>query len=192
MSRDDFLNDDGDFYLPPGDRRFAGCTMEGWNLMFAQIAYADLTGADLYWAMCHYANMEGTILDACDFRGVSFTEANLRDASLQRARLDFDNLGGTTDFHQTDLSGANLREAEIHGAQFFDAILIGADLRGCRGDKSLAGRCTRFDGADLTDARLEGARLNGAQYNARTRFPRGFDPDRAGMVMRAVRRKPGL
>lgn len=190
MIRDDFLDEDGDFHLPAGDRRLAGCMLAGWDLMFAKIAGADLTGADLYWASCRNAIMDGTILDACDFRGVVFNEASMRGASLQRAKLCFDNLGGTTDFHGTDLSGANLREAEIHGAEFLATILIGADLRGCLGNRPLAGRFTRFDGADLTDALLEGAHLTGAQYDSKTVFPRGFNPVRAGMVMRVDRRKP--
>jgi uncharacterized protein YjbI with pentapeptide repeats len=68
--------------------------------------------------------------------------------------------------------------------------LIGADLRGCRGDVTPPDRPTRFDGADLTGARLGGARLSGAQYDARTVFPRGFDPQRAGMLLRPGKRKP--
>jgi len=49
---DRFYNEDGNFHLAPGDRTFAGCVMQGVDLMYAQIAHADLSGADLYWAMC--------------------------------------------------------------------------------------------------------------------------------------------
>jgi uncharacterized protein YjbI with pentapeptide repeats len=190
MIPDRFYNADGSFHLAPRERTFAGCMMQGADLMFAQVAYADLTGADLYWASCRNANMEGTLLIDCDLRRAVFNEANLRGAALERARLCFDNLGGTTDFHHADLSGANLQNAEIHGAEFVGARLVGADLRGCRGHVAPPERPTRFDGADLTDARLKGARLAGARYDAKTVFPRGFDPTRAGMVMAGGRRKP--
>jgi uncharacterized protein YjbI with pentapeptide repeats len=78
---DRFYNEDGAFCLAAGDRTFSGCMMQGADLMYAKVAYADLTGADLYWAMCCNANMEAAILNDCDFRGVTFKEANLRGAA---------------------------------------------------------------------------------------------------------------
>lgn len=185
MTGDDpFVDQHGNFHLPPGDRTFAGCVMEGYDLVHAKVSRADLSGVGLYWGQCQHAVMEGTIFDDADLRGAHFDGANMRGASLQRAALCFDSLGGVTQLHNVDLTGADLRDAEIHGAEFLDACLAGADLRGCRGDVTPPQRPTRFDGADLTGAQLEGARLAGAQYDARTRFPRGFDPVGAGMVMR--------
>ena len=64
-----------------------------------------------------------------------------------------------------------------------------ADLRGVTAARTPPDRPTRFDGADLTDARLEGADLAGASYDADTRFPRGFQPDQAGMVQRLRTKK---
>ena len=43
---------------------------------------------------------------------------------------------------------------------------------------------------DLTGAILTGARLNGATYDERTLFPRGFKPDKAGMIPHIRNRKP--
>src|SRR5439155_7524193 len=55
-----------------------------------------------------------------------------------------------------------------------NADLTGADLRGA----SL--RNADLTGADLRGASLHGAILTGARYDARTRWPPGFDPKRHG------------
>jgi uncharacterized protein YjbI with pentapeptide repeats len=78
-----------------------------------------------------------------------------------------------------------LRGANLGGADFTDARLIGADLSGVDAVSALPRyRLTCFCGADLTDARLTGATLAAATYDARTRFPRGFEPEQAGMMRR--------
>ena len=66
-----------------------------------------------------------------------------------------------------------LRDADLSGANLHSANMGGADLRG----------------ADLTGANLGGAiytmrgwvsTLRGARYDARTRWPKRFDPRKAG------------
>lgn len=177
--------DDPDiFYLQPGDRSLAGKENPGRSdFMFARLAGVDMSGANLYWAMFNGALLEGAILSQCDLCGAVFNEANLRGANLTGADLGLDGLGGSTDFIGADLSGAILTRARISGAQFRRALLTGADLRDVRGGIELEGRGTCFDGAELSGARLGGADLTGATYNAETRFPKGFRPDAAGMVM---------
>jgi uncharacterized protein YjbI with pentapeptide repeats len=180
--------DDGTLRLPPGDRSLAGGTHEGRDFMFARLAGVDLNGADLYWASFHEANLAGAIMQRCDLRGARFDRANLRGADLRQADCGLDNLGGTTDFIGADLSGANLSNAAIGGADFTGALLVGANLSGVRG-ASAPHASTCFHGANLTDARLSGADLTGASYDSRTVFPRGFRPERAGMVRRGEKRK---
>jgi uncharacterized protein YjbI with pentapeptide repeats len=178
--------------LPPGDRSLAGTMQEGRDMMFAQLTGVDMTEADFYWAMFNDAVLENAILARCDLRGAVFNGANLRGANLRGAKGGLDNVGGSTDFIGADLSGADLSRAEIGGADFTDAKLIGADLSGVNAVSAMpAHRTTRFEGADLSDARLAGARLAGAIYDERTIFPRGFDPDRAGMIRRIGRGKKG-
>lgn len=73
-------------------------------------------------------------------RGVSLSDANLRDAALSGANLN----------------GADLRDADLRGAALCDADLRHADL----GDANL--RDADLRGADLSGANLSGTNLNGA------------------------------
>lgn len=176
-------NDDehsGILRLPPGDRSLAGTVQEGRDLMFAELRRVDLSEADFYWALFHDAVLEGALMTRCDLRGAVFDRADLHGADLQGANLGLDNIGG-----RTCLRGADLRCADIRGADFSGAILAGADLRDVRGASRIANRETLLLGADLTEARLGGADLKGALYDTDTRFPRGFRPDRAGLVLRS-------
>lgn len=176
--------DCGILRLPPGDRSLAGTVQEGRDFMFAELRHVDLSEADLYWALFHDAVLEGALMMRCDLRGAVLDRANLRGADLQGANLGLDNIGGRTCLRGADLNGADLRRADIGGADFSGAVLAGADLRGVRGASRIANRETLLLGADLTDARLGGADLKDALYDADTRFPHGFNPDRAGLVMR--------
>ena len=85
------------------------------------------------------------------------------------------------------LSGADLRGADLSGAILSEAILSEAILRGADlREAVLSG--TYLSGADLSDADLSGADLSEASlidalYNEYTKFPEGFDPETAGMVL---------
>ena len=174
--------DDGILRLPPGDRSLANSAHEGRDFMSAELAGVDMSGADFYWCMFHDAVLEGANLSGCDLRGATLNGANLRCADLRGAMIGLDNLCGRTHFLKCDLSGADLSNAKMGGADFSGALMIGADLRGANAI-SPPDRPTRFEGANLTNARLGGAALKGATYDAATVFPRGFKPDRVGMVM---------
>ena len=101
---------DGTLRLPPGDRSLAGTMQEGRDLMFAELAGVDMRDADFYWAMFNEAMLEDAMMAGCDLRGAVLNKANLRGADLRRANCALDNLGGSTDFIETDLSGADLRD----------------------------------------------------------------------------------
>ena len=77
-----------------------------------------------------------------------------------------------------DLGGANLWGANLGGADLGDANLGDADLR----DANLWG--VNLWGANLGDANLGDANLGGARSDRWTRWPGGFDPDKAGVVTR--------
>ena len=76
-----------------------------------------------------------------------------------------------------DLREADLSMAKLHGATLAGADLRKADLRGA--DLSAA----NLRGADLSEANLHGAYLHEAIYEHSTKFPEGFDPESAGMVL---------
>jgi hypothetical protein len=80
---------------------------------------------------------------------------DLRGRKLSRANLQRANLMGS------DLRGVDLRHADLRGAYLHGANLGQADLRG---------------------AHLDGTELSGAFYDAATRWPQSFDPQRHGLV----------
>jgi uncharacterized protein YjbI with pentapeptide repeats len=105
-----------------------------------------------------------------DLRGAQLGSAPLHSADLRGAVLDdlscwsqgppFTDLGEAL-LQGVSLKGARLYGTDLHGAHLEEAKLAGADL----------------SSVDLTDVYLDGA-----TYDARTRFPDGFDPDTHGLL----------
>ena len=184
MTGSDYDDDPDVFRLPLGDRSLVRSTHEGSDFMFAVLRYVDMSEADFYWASFQHAVLEGAIMVRCDLRGAFFDEADMRGADLRQANLGLDNIGGTTSLRGVDLSGANLRNACLAGADLTGAKLVGADLRDVSAACHVPGKQTCLYGADLSQAKLAGADIQTALYDMETRFPRGFDPQKAGMVAR--------
>jgi hypothetical protein len=118
---------------------------------------ANLTGAYLTGADLARANLTGAYLDGADLARANLARANLDRANLDRAYLA-----------RAYLTGANLARANLTGANLTRAYLTGADLAR----------------ANLTGAYLDGANLSGAVADATTRWPDGFDPASAGVMVR--------
>lgn len=119
--------------------------------------------ADLHGAVLVFAPLSGTDLTRANLNGASLNGANLREARLQEAQL----------------KGADLREADLEEADLGHADLAGADLRGADLRDAVPCLLTTVDGVEIpgTDDNFDGAR-----YDARTRWPDGFDPQRHGAV----------
>ena len=105
-------------------------------------------------------------MDAC-LDGADFTDADLYwciafGASFRAATLV-----------RASLLGADLKEVNFAGTDLTDADL-GTDN---------VGSATQLQGANLSDARLARTHLTGAHYDRLTRFPDGFDPQAAGMIL---------
>ena len=81
-----------------------------------------------------------------------------------------------TRFHRDAGSGADLRGADLRQAD------LSRDVVGVSQDWEGANLC----GADLGDANLAGANLACVRYDARTRWPRGFDPRQRGAVLQTT------
>ncbi len=143
--------------LSHGTLRFADLHGSGTNLSHADLSYADLSGADL-----RAARLNDADLTEANLRG-----ARLAGAQLQRAKLDGAHLDGA------DLREADLRKALLVGTHLQDALLDEADLRGA--DLNEDFRRTELDGAALKDVRTD----------SHTKWPDGFDLERA--VAQAVR-----
>jgi uncharacterized protein YjbI with pentapeptide repeats len=124
---------------PLARANLAGADLSGANLVGASLAETDLTGARL----------EGATLVEADLRG-----ANLRAAALARADLTGADLTGV-DLRAADLAEANLQGADLAGpgpyrADLFEVEVGGLDLP-----------TTALRGADLRAANLRGAKLMG-------------------------------
>ena len=103
-------------------------------------------------------------------------ERNFRGAQLSGVNLVWVELIDVN-FQSADLSHSNLSGANFSGSDFSDgANLTFADL-------SRADLCnTNLKSARLEGANLEGIQLSGAIYDDTTKFPIGFDPQKAGAV----------
>ena len=121
---------------------------------------ACLRGWDLDHARLWEQDLEGA-----DLQGASMREAQVWSAKLRKANLRGANLSGA-DLDAVDLRGADLRGANLQRAHL----------------NRFLGRSPRLDGADLRGANLMGANLDGVQYDAHTRWPKGFEPQRHGAM----------
>jgi hypothetical protein len=145
-----------------GGASLPGAMFQDADLSRADLSRADLSRADLSRAYLYRANLSAAYL----------SRANLSAAYLSRAYLYRANLSAA------DLRGANLRGADLRGAD-----LRGADLRGA----NLSG--ADLSGADLSATNLEDAALRPKdatlqpiRYDDETIWPKGFDPEDAGLI----------
>jgi uncharacterized protein YjbI with pentapeptide repeats len=107
------------------------------------------------------------------YQAVSGIVIRHRGSNAVIRRIDADSLVDTT-WPDANLEGALLRGMDLHGAEFPGASFRDADLRSAN-----------LRGADLSGAKgLISTDLTGAIYDARTRWPKGFDPQQHGAVMR--------
>jgi len=125
-----------------------------------------------YWRARYYgrgADLHGTVLAGAQLTGVDLIGANLRGADLQNASLTY-----------AYLWRVDLRAADLTGADLTNAWLCWADL----GHADL--RRANLSNAVLYGSTIRGSipiGLTGARYDASTRWPDNFDPQRHGAVL---------
>ena len=133
-----------------GGRRanLACANLTGADLPYAELTDAELTYAELAGAYLTNANLAGANLADAELAGANLAHADLAGSKLTRANLAGAKLIGAnlTDANLTDtnLAGADLTYAELAGANLAYANLAGADLTYA----DLAG--ANLDAADLT------------------------------------------
>lgn len=109
-------------------------------------------GYQTVWVNAHLwkADLRGSYLSDCDFRGANLREANLRSSEFDHSRLYRANLQ-SADLESANFTRADLRETDLSYAQIGNAILVDAQL----------GHSNLFR-ADLHSARLEHSNLETA------------------------------
>jgi hypothetical protein len=134
-----------------------------------------------------------------DLRGALLGSADLNEADLRNAHLDFADArvnpaARQLTLHKADLrdatlthaqlQDADLTEAKLQGADLTEAKLEGADLRNAFLDGAVLCRANLRDvpgDKRVGDAKVDGASFRGAVYDDKTTFPNGFDPEGKGM-----------
>ncbi|MEG4112192.1 MULTISPECIES: pentapeptide repeat-containing protein [unclassified Microcoleus] len=180
-----------------GERDFTGINLAGVNLTgkslsqvnlsSANLSGAELSGTNLHGAnlseanLCH-SNLHKANLNSANLRKTKFLNANLSEVRLYYANLSEANLSGLdlssvnlypeTNLRMVNLSKANLSGLNLSKLEFMEADLSNANLI----------KTNLFE-TNLEGANLEGAKLQQTVYNARTTFPKRFNPVNAGAYL---------
>jgi hypothetical protein len=146
-------------------------SLQGANLIRANLHFAILVEGDLRDAWLNCADLREAVLDGADLRGAALSEADLRGALLRDADLR-ETVLSEVRLQEADLSGANLEGAHLRGAHLEGANLSRAKLEGAN-----------FGGANLEGVVLAGANLVGARADHEAIWPAGFDWRAAGVTI---------
>jgi uncharacterized protein YjbI with pentapeptide repeats len=103
--------------------------LQGW-----QLAFFDLSGADLREARLAWADLRSANLTSADLRGVFINDARAPYANFSNSKMQDSYLWGS-DFREaifrgSDLSGANLMCSQLVRTDFSDANLTGCKVYG--------------------------------------------------------------
>jgi hypothetical protein len=128
------------------------------NFSHANCVNAKMENVQLQNALCFKTNFTGAVLNKADLRNAVVSRANFNEASCLEAN-----------FTNAVLIKTELMNANLWKALFFNAKLNGADFK----NANLCG--ARFDKTNV-----DGAKFKNATYDASTKWPPGFDPEKAG------------
>jgi uncharacterized protein YjbI with pentapeptide repeats len=162
--------------IPDRLRSFWEADLEGSNLAGMTLASNSNAFQRASFRKC---NLEGATLKG---GGASFQLARFDGAKLANSSLK----GGAASFQGASFVGADLTGAALagdgssfQGAAFEGTILIGAKLSGNFQSVNISG--AKFEGADLSEIDRDNLVScyfqNPPTFNARTKFPSGFDPE---------------
>ena len=169
--------------------------LKGSNLMRADLRSSTLWLAELSDCCMDMAHLEGARLRGANMDRARFNQSHLKDAEMSEVkaygasmwRADMRN----AHLDSAKLECASLSNANLEGAYMYHAYLVNADLRNSnlRGAK-LSGACLHkatLTGADLRDVVFDETTIWAeAKYDSGadgTKWPDGFDPEDAGVVL---------
>lgn len=136
-------------------------------------------------------HLQGLILDRCCAVAATFFEVDMTNSSLMHADFRHADVSKTR-LRQARLDYADLRGARLYRTCLEDALCTGTDFReaNLRHADATGASLTRADlretdlrGADFTAAHLRECTFTGALADHNTRWPAGFDPHDAGIVL---------
>jgi uncharacterized protein YjbI with pentapeptide repeats len=165
------------------DANLAHARLDGGVLTEANLRGADLRGAHLV-----KVDLGPQVREVSDdtrsygIQGADLTDANFTNADLREAEM-FSTHGRRVIFSHANLCKASMIGANFRDASFYEAGLYGVVIPESLRSADLRGtdlRRASLSGTDLREARLSGARLEGATYDDQTKWPKGFDPVKAG------------
>ena len=140
----------------------------------------DFTGKPKVTGSYHQSRLNGT-----NFQGMKFTNASFEQCDLADANMKGVVFGPGTKFYRCTLNGADLAGANFAGAHISSVNFRGADLRGAKNLVDV--KKANFQRADLRGADFSKMKQpmvdlewDDAIYDAKTKFPAGFDPVKAG------------
>jgi hypothetical protein len=118
------------------------------------------------------------------FRGIDFEGTNLQAVNFSNANLDEAVFAGTTGVYcAVHMEWSNFRSASIKNAHLENVYLEGADLT----DTDFTGShfCgAHLENADFSEAILDNTNFCKATANSKTLWPKGFNPEAAGVVVK--------
>lgn len=171
-----------------GHKQLADANLAHSRLDGDVLSEANLRGADLSGAHLRKVNLGPQVRELSDdsssfgSHGADMTAADFTSADLREAEM-FLTHGRGAIFSHANLCKASMIGATFREASFYEAGLYGIDIPRSLRSADLRGadlRQASLSGTDLRGARLSGARLEGATYDEDTKWPRGFDPAKAG------------
>ena len=127
------------------------------------------------------------VRDDADLRNRDFSGALLQGVCCMDACFDGSSLSGA-DLYWAIAMGCSFRDCDLTdaifcGADLKDTVFTGARLIRADFSRDNLGGATQFQGANLSGAIIQNCRFDGAEYDAKTQFPKGFYPDKHGLIL---------
>ena len=128
------------------------------------------------------------VCDDAELRNHDFSGAILEGVCCMDASFDGSSFRGA-DLYWAIAMGASFRncdftDAILRGADLTDTVFAGARLIRTDFSRDNLGGATQLQGADLSTATIQGCRFDGAQCDSKSKFPKGFYPDKHGLQFR--------
>jgi hypothetical protein len=145
------------------------------NLKYAAWRHNDLSGYNFQEIGVRQGDFDSHIFSHCNFEKAIIIDSSLRMTNFNGVNMseaNFDN----SDFYKADLSFVHAYKVNFKYAILWGANCAHADFR-----QANLMRSTLF-GADLSTANLKGTNLWLAWYSRDTKWPKGFNPEKAGAV----------